>query len=171
VLFYVLFVSIVLFYVLFVSIVLFYVLFVSTVLFYVLFVSIVLFYILFVCKCVLYYCHQVATQLKLDISYHISSISYHISHNIISYHISYHIMYFFTFQWSDISSFIGHAHIKEHRACSSFSPHMICCKQQMLNVLKCTAEMIRHDLLTANANHLTLHHLVSTSPVDAGYVT
>jgi len=41
------------------------------VLFYVLFVLIVLFYVLFVCKCVLYYCHQVATQLQLHISYHI----------------------------------------------------------------------------------------------------
>jgi len=41
------------------------------VLFYVLFVSIVLFYVLFVCKCVLYYCHKVATQLQLNISYHI----------------------------------------------------------------------------------------------------
>ena len=33
-------------------------------LFYVLFV-IVLFYVLFVCKCVLYYCHRVLTQLQL----------------------------------------------------------------------------------------------------------
>jgi len=30
----------------------------------------VLFYVLFVCKCVLYYCHRVATQLQLNISYH-----------------------------------------------------------------------------------------------------
>jgi len=36
-----------------------------TVLFYVLFVLIVLFYVLFVRKCVLYYCHQVRTQLQL----------------------------------------------------------------------------------------------------------
>jgi len=36
------------------------------VLFYVLFVSIVLFYVLFVCKCVLYYCHRVSTQLQLS---------------------------------------------------------------------------------------------------------
>jgi len=35
------------------------------VLFYVLFVSIVLFPVLFVCKCVLYYCHRVSTQLQL----------------------------------------------------------------------------------------------------------
>ena len=28
-------------------------------------VSIVLFYVLFVCKCVLYYCHRVSTQLRL----------------------------------------------------------------------------------------------------------
>jgi hypothetical protein len=34
---------------------------------------IVLFYVLFVCKCVLYYCHQVSTQLQL------TSISYYIT--------------------------------------------------------------------------------------------
>jgi hypothetical protein len=42
------------------------------VLFYVLFLSIVLFYVLSVCKCVLYYCHRVSTQLQLNISYHIT---------------------------------------------------------------------------------------------------
>jgi hypothetical protein len=31
----------------------------------------VLFSVLFVCICVLYYCHRVATQLQLNISYHI----------------------------------------------------------------------------------------------------
>jgi len=35
------------------------------VLFYVLFVSIVFFCLLFVCKCVLYYCHRLSTQLQL----------------------------------------------------------------------------------------------------------
>ena len=41
------------------------------VLFYVLFVF-VLFYVLFACKCVLYYCHRVLSQLQLtNISYHI----------------------------------------------------------------------------------------------------
>ena len=52
----------------------------------------VLFYVLFVCKCVLYYCHRVLTQLQLrNISYHI--IIYHIIYHIISYHIiSCHVM-------------------------------------------------------------------------------
>ena len=35
----------------------------------------VLFYVLFVCICVLYYCHRVATQLQLNISYHITDIN------------------------------------------------------------------------------------------------
>jgi len=52
-------------------IVLFCVLFMSIVLFYVLFVLIVLFYVLFVRKCVLYYCHWLATLLQLtNITYH-----------------------------------------------------------------------------------------------------
>jgi hypothetical protein len=36
----------------------------------------VLFYVLFVCKCVLYYCHRVATQLQLtNISYHTKGVA------------------------------------------------------------------------------------------------
>ena len=68
------------------------------------FCFIVLFCVLFVCKCVLYYCHRLSTQLHLTniyhhiISYHIISyhiISYLIIYHIISYHItSYHIIYF-----------------------------------------------------------------------------
>jgi len=37
------------------------------------FMSIVLFYVLFACKCVLYYCHRVSTQLQLNVSHHNSS--------------------------------------------------------------------------------------------------
>jgi len=70
----------------------------------------VLFYVLVVCKCVLYYCHRVVTQLQLNISCH---ILYHILSYIMSY-ISYPIIsyqsfppysvkicwcYFSTFHW------------------------------------------------------------------------
>jgi hypothetical protein len=64
-------------------------------------VCFVSFPVLFVCKCVLYYCHRVTTQLQLNISYiyytiyHTKSYitSYHIPYHIIPYHISYHIIY------------------------------------------------------------------------------
>ena len=45
-----------------------------------------MFCVLFVCKYVLYYCHQVSTQLLL------TNISYHIISYIIAYIISYHII-------------------------------------------------------------------------------
>jgi hypothetical protein len=48
---------------------------------------------LFVWKCVLYYCHRVATQLQLtNISHH---IIYHIISHRITYHISYHIISYY----------------------------------------------------------------------------
>jgi len=64
-----------------------------------------------VCKCVLYYCHRVSTQLHLTnlsyisyriVSYHISYIisyiiSYHHIISYISYHITYHIIYIYIY--------------------------------------------------------------------------
>jgi hypothetical protein len=48
----------------------------------------VLFYILFVCKCVMYYCHRVTTQLQLtNISYHmsLSNLPHYIPHLSVVY--------------------------------------------------------------------------------------
>jgi len=45
-------------------------------------VCFVSFYVLFVCICVLYYCHRVATQLQLNISYHIKTCMGH-SHKFV----------------------------------------------------------------------------------------
>jgi len=65
----------------------------------------VLLYVFFVCKCVLYYCHRVATKLHLNISYHIISyIIYIISYHII-YIISYHIISTYITRLSDKNSF------------------------------------------------------------------
>ena len=71
-------------------------------LFYVLCLSNVLFYVFSLCKCELYYCHRVSTELQLNISYHI--ITYHISYHIISYHIiSYHIISYHIISYHIIS--------------------------------------------------------------------
>ena len=68
------------------------------VLFYVLFVF-VLFYVLCVCKCVLYYCHWVLTQLQLTNIYHIISTdpmvplsTIHLLPNITNYFLFYVIL-------------------------------------------------------------------------------
>jgi len=77
------------------------------VLFYVLFLTIVLFYVLFVCKCVLYYCHRVATKLQLNITCHIRktfksilffySLFIYLLTHLLTYLFTYLLTYLFTY--------------------------------------------------------------------------
>jgi len=95
-------------------------------------VCFVSFSVLFLCKCVLYYCHRVATQLQLNIyhiiSYHI--ISYHIiSYHIISYHISYHIIQVF-----DTKPML-YALVTISDCCQSDASHI--CKNSLCHALAC----------------------------------
>jgi hypothetical protein len=70
----------------------------------------VLFYALFLCKCVLYYCHRVATQFQLTNIYHITIyiISYLISYHIVSYIISYRIISYRIISYRIVSCNIYH---------------------------------------------------------------
>jgi len=68
-----------------------------------------LFYVLFVCKCVLYYCHQVTTQLQL------TNISYHT--------ISYHIISYIVVLWKIVEAIL----FLEHSVCSERGSQGRCC--------------------------------------------
>ena len=84
------------------------------------------------CKCVLYYCHRLSTQLQLTISYHIISyhiISYHIisyhTYHIISYHISYHIIYIISYIYISYIYHIISYHIISYHIISYHIYHII----------------------------------------------
>jgi hypothetical protein len=79
-------------------------------------VCFVSFSVLFVCICVLNYCHQVATQLQLNISYH---IIYHIISYITSYNISYHIISLIIFCQVAFSATMK---MEAAGSCESFQP-------------------------------------------------
>jgi hypothetical protein len=85
-------------------------------------VCFVSFSVLFVCICVLYYCHLVATQLQLNISYYISYIIHHKSY-IISY-IIYHISYILSYHiYHIIHSFRSLSYDRSKSSSKVSSPH------------------------------------------------
>jgi hypothetical protein len=71
----------------------------------------IVFCVLFVCKCVLYYCHRVATQLQLNILYYIVSYIIYIISHIMPYiilYIIYHILYQIIYHIAYIIYYIYH---------------------------------------------------------------
>jgi hypothetical protein len=95
------------------------------------------FNVLFVCICVLYYCHQVATQLQLNISYIIHHI---ISYIIVSYHISYHTVSYHIIPYiiSYIMSYhIISNHIISYYICSCVLKRIFCFERRSEFVCEC----------------------------------
>jgi hypothetical protein len=114
----------------------------------------VLFCVLFVCKCVLYYCHQVSTQLQLtntslSLSYHIISyyIIYHVtSCHVMSYIIPHHIIYNISYH---IMSYI-------------MSPHVMSCHVMSYHVMSChvMSYIISHHIIQNISYHTRMYSRV-----------
>jgi len=107
------------------------------------------FCVLFVCICVLNYCHRVATQLQLNLSYHISYIiSYHIissssSYHIISYIISYHIISYHIISYHIILYHISYHIISYHISYHIISMHFLSTSRQKSR--KCSVVFLSHS--------------------------
>jgi hypothetical protein len=105
------------------------------------------FFALFVCICVLNYCHRVATQLQLNISYIVSYIISHIvSYLIVWYHIIYHIIYNISYITYIISYRIISYHILYH-----IIPYNIPCKLSFTDHIN-----IRHKICLGKREPLNI---------------
>jgi hypothetical protein len=106
----------------------------------------VLFCVLFVCKCVLYCCDRVATQLQL------TNVSYHISYHIIYHHIVYHVM----------SCHVLSSHVM---LCHVMSCHVMSCHVMSCHVMSChvmSYHVISYRIVSYHIITYISHHIISS---------
>jgi hypothetical protein len=121
------------------------------------FCFIVSFCVLFVCKCVLYCCHRVSTQLPL------TNISYRISYRSISYH--FHGTHAFwtnsvkkktshRISWKSAKRFSRHScSVKDGRSYLLFAKGVLFLCQKILNFFANSAYLTENSQLTENGCH------------------
>ena len=117
------------------------------------------FCVLFVCKCVLYYCHQVATQLQLtNISHHITSHHINININIninititITYHVIYHMSYIICHNIYHII-----CHMSCHMSCHT---SYVLCRVSYV-VSRISYHIIIYHIISYHIYHIIIHHII-----------